>query len=45
MFLSLTVLSALFYVMNKPRKYYEKDPHVEDYLLPEQKALLEYERK
>lgn len=45
LFLSLTVLSALFYKMNKPYKYFEKDPHVEDYLLPEQKSLLEYERK
>lgn len=45
LFLSLTLLTAVFYIFNKPKSYYSKNENVEDFLLPEEKVLLKYERK
>ncbi|MEF2175412.1 MAG: efflux RND transporter permease subunit [Candidatus Absconditabacteria bacterium] len=45
LFLSLTLLTAVFYIFNKPKKYYGKNENIEEFLLPEEKVLLKYERQ
>ncbi len=43
--LSLTILSAIYYIFNKPKKTYIIDEESERYMIPEEKALLTQDRE
>lgn len=45
LFISLTLNSALYYKLSKPKKYYQKLSEDNDYMLKNDKILLEEERK